>query len=219
MTCAKIITRLWIWTGPARLRALKNALKHINLYTIELPEWLKYKRIGEVTPVKTLKTLSISVANIRPDILQFLVLKRNARRIKFWQKSTDKRPARSVIPSTWSFTISSSGPRGLYQMESIYHKGANYCYAWIKGKVVDLIAPDSIKRIVKRFTKEWIKSKSLMDGIDLLNKINTSNQITEGNLETIDEIKLNFKNHSRDTEYINFRNGSIRITRDKIERV
>ncbi len=63
------------------------------------------------------------------------------------------------------------------------------------------------------------QSKNLMDAIDLLNKINTSNQLTEGNLETIDEIKVSFKNHNRFTEYLNFRNGSIRITKDKIERV
>jgi len=58
-----------------------------------------------------------------------------------------------------------------------------------------------------------------MDCNDLLNKINTSNQITEANLETIDEIKLNFKNYSSTTEYINFLNGSLKVTKDKIEMI
>lgn len=205
-------------TGQAQ--ALKNALKHINLYTIELPEWLKYKKDWRGNPCKDLKDfINLSGEYQDQTYYNFLVLKRNARRIKFWQKSTDEKTGKTSYSINMEFYYFFLRAQGLYQMESIYHKGANYCYAWIKGKVVDLIAPDSIKRIVKRFTKEWIKSKSLMDGIDLLNKINTSNQITEGNLETIDEIKLNFKNHSRNTEYINFRNGSIRITRDKIERV
>jgi hypothetical protein len=76
-----------------------------------------------------------------------------------------------------------------------------------------------MKRRVKRFTKEWIKSKNLMDGIAILNKINTSAQLTEGNFETIDEIKVNFKNYDRDTEYLHFRNCSIKVTRDKIEKI
>lgn len=71
-------------------------------------------------------------------------------------------------------------------------KNTDYCYVWLKGKVVDLIPPENIKRIVKRFTKAWIKSKNLTDEIAILNKLNTSNQITEGNIDTMEEHRARF---------------------------
>ncbi|MBK6964201.1 MAG: hypothetical protein IPH20_09715 [Bacteroidales bacterium] len=205
-------------TGLAQ--ALRNALKHINIYSIELPAWLRAKKDFRGNPCKDLKDfINLSGENQEQTYYNFLVLKRNARRIKFWQKTVEEKSGKTTYALNMEFFFFFLRANGFYQMESIYHKGANYCYAWIKGKAIDLIAPDAIKRIIKRFTKEWIKSKNLMDAIDLLNKINTSNQLTEGNLETIDEIKVSFKNHNRFTEYLNFRNGSIRITKDKIERV
>jgi hypothetical protein len=206
--------------ATGRQQALHNALKHINLYSIELPDWLSHKKDFRGNPCKDLKDfINLSGATQDKTYYNFLVLKRNARRIKFWNKTTDEKTGKSSYVLNMEFYFFFLRANGFYQMESIYHKGANYCYAWIKGKIVDLIAPDAIKRIIKRFTKDWIKGKNLMDTIDLLNKINTSTQLTEGNLETIDEIKLNFKNHTRFSEYINFRNGSLHITKDKITRI
>ena len=204
-------------TGQSQ--ALKNALRHINIYTLELPQWLKYKRDFRGNPCKDLKDfINLSGNTQEQTYFNFLVLKRNARRIKFWQKVVEPKGKVSYAINMEFFYFFLRA-NGFYQMESIYHKNANYCYAWIKGRVVDLIAPDAIKRIIKRFTKDWIKGLNIMDAIDLLNKINTSAQLTEGNLETIDEIKLNFVNHSRHTEFLHFSNGTIRIQRDKIEKI
>ncbi|KAF0198377.1 MAG: hypothetical protein FD166_1430 [Bacteroidetes bacterium] len=205
-------------TGQAQ--ALRNALKHINQYTIELPPWLAFKKDFRGNPCKDLKDfVNLSGDSVDQTYYNFLVLKNSAGRIKFWHKSLDEKTGK------WSYSLNLEDyyfflkANGFYQIESSYHKNADFCYAWIKGKVVDLIDPDTIKRTVKRFTRDWIKSKNLMDAKHLLNKINTSNQITEANLQSIDEISLNFKNYDRFTEYLNFRNGSLRITRDKIEKV
>jgi hypothetical protein len=108
---------------------------------------------------------------------------------------------------------------GFYVTDSPYHRKAGYCYAHIDGKVVDLINPENIKKIIKRFTKDWIRSKNLLDEVAILNKINSSNQISESNLQDIGEITLNFTNHDKRTEYLHFRNGSLKIQRDTIEKV
>jgi len=205
-------------TGQAQ--ALKNALKHINIYTLELPKWLKFKKDFRGNPCKDLKDfINLSGSTQDQTYFNFLVLKRNAKRIRFWHKQVEAKSGKVTYTINMEFFYFFLRANGFYQMESIYHKGANYCYAWINGRVVELVAPDAIKRIIKRFTKEWIKGMNLMDTIDLLNKINTSNQLTEGNLETIDEIKLNFINHNRHTEFLHFLNGSVRIQKDKIEKV
>lgn len=108
---------------------------------------------------------------------------------------------------------------GFYIMESSYHKNTEYCYVKLDGKAAELYHPNQIKRIIKRFTKGWIKNKKLMDAKAILNKLNTSNQISEANLDTLPEIKLNFKNYNRNTEYLHFKNISLKITKDLIETV
>ncbi|MCX6231110.1 MAG: hypothetical protein NTZ33_06160 [Bacteroidetes bacterium] len=205
-------------TGTAQ--ALKNALKHIDVFSIELPEWLCWKKDFRGNPCKDLKDfINLSGDDKEQTHYNFLVLKKNARRAKFWVKSFDEKKKKISYNINMEFYYFFLKCNGFYQMESIYHRKAGYCYAWINGKVVDLIHPDNIKRIVKRFTKEWIKSKNRMDGIELLNKLNTSPQIVESNLESIDMIKCEFKNYDRDTEYLHFKNGSLKITKDKIEKV
>ncbi len=55
-------------TGLAQ--ALRNALKHINIYSIELPEWLKYKkRFPGQTPARISKTSSTSQGRIRTRLI------------------------------------------------------------------------------------------------------------------------------------------------------
>ena len=201
--------------------ALKNALQHYNLYTVELPLWLKTKNDWRGNPCKDLKDfINISGTDADQTTYQFNVLKKNARRIKFWETITDpknkKKKSYNINMEFFYFFLKANG---FYQMESQYHKKAGYSYVHIQGKVVEIIHPDNIKRTIKRFTKDWIKKKQIMEGIELLNKINTSAQITEGNLETIEEIKLNFKNHDKETEYINFANASLKITPHTIESV
>jgi len=206
--------------ATGRQQAMKNALKHIDVFTIDLPEWLQWKKDFRGNPCKDLKDfLNLSGENYEQTRYNFLVLKKNACRVKFWVKSYDEKKKKTSYNINMEFFYFFLKANGFYQMESIYHKKAGYCYAWVKGKVVDLIHPDNIKRIVKRFAKEWIKSKNRMDGLELLNKLNTSNQIIEANLESIDMINCEFKNYDRFTEYINFKNGSLKITAEKIEKV
>lgn len=206
--------------ATGRAQALKNALKHIDVFTIDLPLWLHHKKDFRGNPCKDLKDfINLSGDNKEQTYYNFLVMKKNALRVKFWVKSYDEKKKKTSYNINMEFFYFFLKANGFYQMESIYHKKAGYCYAWVKGKVVDLIHPDNIKRIVKRFTKDWVKAKNRMDGLELLNKLNTSTQIVEANLENIDRIECNFKNYSHDIEYLHFRNGSFKITKDKIEKI
>ncbi|MFZ4401467.1 MAG: hypothetical protein ACOYO1_15635 [Bacteroidales bacterium] len=206
--------------ATGREQATKNALKHIDMYNIELPDWLQLKKDFRGNPCKDLKDfINLSGEDSSQTYYNFLVLKKNAFRVKFWSKVIDEKRKKTSINFDMECFYFFLKCNGFYQMESIYHKKAGYCYAWVKGKVVDLIHPDNVKRIIKRFTKEWVKGKNRMDTRELLNKINTSTQIIEANLESIDMISCNFKNYDRNTEYIHFKNGSLKITRDEIIKV
>ena len=201
-------------------QAMKNALKHIDLYTVELPAWLKSKNDWRGNPCKDLKDfINLAGADRDKTIFEFSVLKRSARRVKFWDKITDHKTKKVTYAINMEFFFWFLRANGFFQMDSIYHKKAGYCYVKLDGRVAYLIHPDDIKRMVKRFVKEWIGNRKLLDKLAILNKINTSTQLTEANIESIDSIDLEFKNHDRATEYIHFKNRSIRITRDKIETV
>lgn len=201
-------------------QAMKNALKHIDLYTIELPSWLKTKNDWRGNPCKDLKDfINLAGSDRDKTIFEFLVLKRSARRVKFWDKITDQKTKKVNYNINMEFFFWFLRANGFYQMDSVYHKKAGYCYVKLDGRIAWLIHPDDIKRMVKRFTKDWISNRKLLDKLAILNKINTSAQLTESNIESIDSIELNFKNHDRNTEYIHFTNRSIKITLDKIETV
>lgn len=201
--------------STGRQMALKNAIKYIDMYTLELPEWLGAKKDFRGNPCKDLKDF-INLIGDDADATrqQFLYRKAKARRVKFWSRNDKGEYA--INMEFYYFFLRANG---FYQMEYRHMKNTDYCYVWLKGKVVDLIPPENIKRIVKRFTKAWIKSKNLTDEIAILNKLNTSNQITEGNIDTMESIELNFKNVSAKYEYMHFKNGSLRISRDAIERI
>lgn len=206
--------------ATGRHQAMLNALKHIKLYTVELPKWLQHKNDWRGNPCKDLKDfINLAGEDIGRTTFEFLVLKRSARRVQFWDKITDQRSKKVNYNINMEFFFFFLRANGFYQMDSVYHKKAGYCYVKLDGKVATLIHPDDIKRMVKRFTKEWIKSRKLLDEIAILNKINTSAQLTESNIESVDPIELEFENYDRETEYIHFKNGSLRVKPDEIKRI
>lgn len=198
-----------------RAMALKNAVKYIDLFTIELPEWLGTKKDFRGNPCKDLKDFINLIGESEEETRkQFIYRKAKARKVKFWSRS--EKGEYSINMEYFYFFLKANG---FYQMEYRHLKNTDYCYAWIKGKVVDLIPPDGIKRIVKRFTKNWIKSKNLTDEIAILNKLNTSNQISEANIDTMDNVEIEFRNVSKEYEYLHFKNASLRISKTAIERI
>lgn len=208
-------------TGYAN--AMKFAHRHIHLCTIQLPDWLSKRNDWRGNPCKDIKDF-INIAGTNQDETshQFNVLKRRAFPMKFWNKAIKKNKdgeseiSYNINLENYYYFLQS---HGWYITDSEYHRKAGYCYAHIDGKKVDLIHPEHIKKMVKRFTKEWIRSKGLLDEVAVLNKINSSNQIGETNLQELKQIELDFKNHTKETEWLHFRKTSLRITREKIEKV
>jgi hypothetical protein len=203
-----------------RNEAYKFALKNISLFTLYLPEWIKYRMDWRGNPCKDAKDfINLSGKDKQETKDNFDVLCRRAIPMKFWHKAIDDKTGKVTYNLNLEYYYHFLNAHGFRVMDSKYHRKASYCYARITGKVVELIHPDEIKKIIKRFTKDWIREKNLLDEIALLNKINTSNQINEMNLQELPSFNPNFKNHSKDAEYIHFNNGSLKITRDKIERI
>lgn len=202
--------------------ARKMALKYMTLYTLELPKWLTKKRDWRGNPCKDVKDYINIVGKDEDDTRdKFTVLMRRAKPMKFWEKVTEEVKGKEKV----SYNINLEyyyhflQMHGFYTMDSKYHKKAGYCYCKIEGKRVKLINPDNIKKMVKRFTKDWIRSRNLLDEIAILNKINASTQISENNLQELSEIKPKFQNFSPDYETMIFENAALKITKDEITRI
>jgi len=205
--------------STGRAQAIKMGLKHINIRSMEMPSWIDKKKDWRGNPCKDVKDF-ISVSGNTQDQTthNFNVLKVNAKPMKFWSKSQDKsgNDTYNINLEHYYFFLQANG---FYVMDSQYHKKAGYCYARVKGKIIELIHPDDIKKITKRFTKEWIRSRYIMDETAILNKINSSNQISENNLQELAEIAPEFNNFNSKFDTICYRNGALKITKDEIKRI
>lgn len=202
--------------ATGRAMALKNAVKYINLFTIEMPEWLEKKRDYRGNPCKDLKDF-INLAGDNWDATreQFRHRQAKARRVKFWEKS-DKGEYNLNMEYYYFFLKAN----GFYQMDYRHMKNTTYCYVQIVGgKIVKLIHPEDIKRVIKKFTKDWVMSKNLPDEISILNKLTLSSQISEANIDTMESIEVELRNASAEAEYLHFNNSSLRITKNAIERI
>lgn len=202
-----------------RAQAIKNGLQYISIYTLELPAWIEKKSDWRGNPCKDAKDFINTAGKFQDDTNhKFTVLKTNAKPMRFWSKSKDKNgnDSYNINLEHYYFFLQANG---FYVMDSQYHKKAGYCYARVEGKMVELIHPDDIKKITKRFTKDWIRSRYLMDETAILNKINSSNQISENNLQELAEIAPNFENFNKHYDTICYRNGALKITKDEIARV
>ena len=202
--------------------ARTNALKHMNLFTLQLPNWLTKKKDWRGNACKDMKDF-INLAgndedNTRGEITKLI---RRAKPMKFWEKTVEEVKGKQKVNYTINleYYYFFMKMHGFYCMNSKYHKKAGYCYARVEGKKVTLIHPDDIKRIAKTFTKDWIRSRNLIDEIAILNKINSSNQISENNLQELEYIEPNFDNYSKDYDTLVFPNGALKITKDEIKRI
>ncbi|PXX96886.1 hypothetical protein DF185_19800 [Marinifilum breve] len=205
--------------ATGRAQAIKMGLKYINIFTLELPKWIETKKDWRGNPCKDAKDfVNVAGKNQEETSRKFTVLKANAKPMKFWTKSQDKNgnDTYNINLEYYYFFLQANG---FYVMDSQYHKKAGYCYARVNGKTVELIHPDDIKKITKRFSKEWIRSRYLMDENAILNKINSSNQISENNLQELAEIAPEFNNFNSKFDTICYRNGALKITKDEITRI
>lgn len=200
-------------TGQAMAR--KNALEHINMYTMTLPEWLSIKKDFRGNPCKDIKDFIAQFKTPDEALSSVRIRKAKSRKIKFWHKDPEKGTYNLNMEHYFHFL----NINGFYIFRYGHIKNTDYCYVHIRENVVNIITPDQIKRKIKRLTKEWVMSKNLVDEIAILNKLNTSAQISESTVDCIGEIELDFKNCSKDVEYMHFKNCSLKITTDKIEKV
>ena len=201
--------------ATGRKMAAKIALDHIGLKTMELPEWLATKKDFRGNPCKDIKDFIAQFKTDTEAAHQVAILKAKARSVKFWSKN----PEKGTINLSMELFLYFLKMTGFYITHYPYMPGEDYCYIRLQGQEVNFIKPKELKWYIKNFTKEWIKSKNLKDEIAILDKIHTSSYFSESTLDGLNENKVDFDLCKADEEYLHFKNCSLRIRPESIDRI
>ncbi len=88
-----------------------------------------------------------------------------------------------------------------------------YTYIRVDKNIVKSIEPSAIKD----FVNEFLESRAAVE--DLRNTFYRSPHLSEGSFSNLPLLKLEFKGHAADRQYLFFENATWKITADKIEEV
>ena len=212
-------------TGQAAAKSF--GLKHLDVRTIVLPESLGHKKDFRGNPCKDARDYVNTVGkdqDATESAFRSLIL--DAFPFRFWDRTEKKGTEdgyeiRLNLESLYRFL----NANGYYTIASDLNK-QGYAYAKIENKLVDYIDIDSIKKHVKGFLKAFVNREDFYMRTShvakkevLLNKINTSNQINESNLQDLPMIQLKTKNYTQHSEMLIFNNAACQITKDEITQV
>ena len=195
--------------------AHKTAEQNFELLNIPLPAWLSTKKDFRGNPAKDIKDYINTFKTSESAKYGFdRLAKGKARAVKFWWEDKENRIRFS--PINFAFFLEVCGyARYKYSVD----KNKDYCFIFIKDKIVRIMSPDNIKAEVKSFTLEWLESKNLTNEVKVLNAFISTKSLSDSVLETLPFVEIILKNYSKDTEYIHFKNKSLKITADKIETI
>lgn len=198
-----------------RKQAHKTAERHCELLNIPLPTWLEQKRDFRGNPAKDIKDYINTFKTMEEARDAFgRLAKGKARSVKFWQEGKENRITFS--PINFAFFLEVCGySRYKYQVD----KNKDYCFSFIENKIVRVISVENIKADVKSFALAWLESKNLTNEVKVLNAFISAKSFADTVLDTLPFVDIKFINYYKGAEFIHFKNTSLKITADKIERI
>ena len=185
------------------LKGAEMALTHIELYTIELPEWIKKYKDNRGNPRKDLRDF----LELKPDKFEFEKMMSVAKRCQFWEAKLSKDGAKTYrVNSTFLLYFLKLNGYGKY----IDKIGIRFFCKKDGYKVI--LYPDA--GFLRQFVKKYLNDNFIP--IDVQNLFLQSKGSSSSILEDIEEIKFDFKDYSQASQLLFFANTSINITKDDI---
>ena len=179
------------------------ALEYIDVFTIELPQWLTTYKDVRGRPRKDLRDF----VELRPNVWEFKELMKVAMPVKFWEKTYTKNGIRLEINS-------------LYLLNFLKVNGF--------GKIVDpgndqvtyvRVYEHCVKEIrlqsISDFISQWAKDNKL--DVDVQNLIINSSRVSSSTFEKMDTISPNFKNYNSTTQTLFFENKVVTVSSEGVE--
>lgn len=229
---AKSITVLYDLDDTGRNYAYRMAIRYMNIKLAMLPEEMYKSTNGACKDVKDyfIKwTTGDNAIARRQDYFFMDKFKRfdhlvsNALPLKFWMdKIKEVKDGEITQEKVVGVEIDNEQLFRFLMAYGIYryaYSDEEFKYVQIKENIVEEIGDKKISGVVNQILRDFIKSSPVYFDKQLLNAINRSNQVKGQSLQNLSEVKLSFTYDSKDQDFLFFRNGALRITKNDMEMV
>lgn len=192
--------------------AHKQAMKFLDIYTIELPEDLKRHRDSRGNPCKDVRDY---LNYYRRSDLERLI--ECALPYRFWeQKPRYEGRGDNRIFVGYDYEVDNVQMYNFLQKNGFYRiavgdKESDWEYIKITGNTVSKSDPVKIRAFIKKFLQERLLDK------DLRNAMFRTTQMSESSLSNLDDIRIDFTDFDKHTQFMFFQNKTLQITASEIK--
>ena len=190
--------------NTGRCKGTELALRFLDIHTVWLPNWLSGYRDNRGKPRKDFRDF----VELRPKNKDFRNLLELAMPARFWVKSWSERSKKETYDIDTACLHNFLTLNGFYTLKDENTDNTKYIY--LDGCVVQQIKPKDISSFLKRFAVERYLPR------DIRNLILNSQRTGESSLSQLDEISLNFKSYTSDSQFLFFSKSTWEVTKDGI---
>lgn len=182
------------------------ALKHIDVYTVWLPSWLKKYHDHRGKQRKDLRDWS----DLRPDRQDFRNLLMRGKPAQFWVDKVDKNGNRRYEVDT-EYLFHFLQLHGFYILHDENSKDPRFI------RVEDNVVRSVTTRDIRGFVRRWAQDDDNTQHHNIRNLILNTPRLSPVSLEALQETELDFTSSSSDSQLFFFRNGTASVTSEKVD--
>lgn len=186
-------------------KATELALKYMDILTVWLPSWLTTYKDWRGKPRKDFRDFM----ELRQRNEDFRNLLKMAMPARFWEITQNEKTGKKqyeIDADCLHYFLKLNGFHALRDENS-----ANTQYVRVVGRIVSSIKGKDIRTFLRQFARERYLDRNIR------NLILNSPRMSDGALENLDEITLDFTSYTRKSQYFFFPNAVWEVTGDKIE--
>ncbi len=187
------------------------ALKYIDLKTIWLPDYLKFKRDFRGNQCKDVRDfVNHFYDDKKPNFNQLNKLIKNALPMKFWDEVYNEKTKKTG----YYFNIVNSHHflkhNGFYRLETPTEKD-DYCYVKITGNVVKRVTPN----IIENFINDFLIKRQIP--VPIRNMVLKTPYLKDATLSKLPLTTLNFVDATPNSQFWFFKDFSLEITKNGLK--
>jgi hypothetical protein len=187
-------------------KAMEFALEHIEVFTVELPNWLPKYKDARGKPRKDLRDF-LDIKNSRKEFENLLSI---AKPVKFWETKYIKNEKRVEINTVFFLHFLKYNNFG-----KITDKDTGYItYCRIKGHKIEKIMSG---KTIRNFVLDYLNDNYV--NVEVQNLFINSTKTSINVLDNMPDFCINFKDYTINSQMLFFENCAINVFKDKIEEV
>ncbi len=180
-------------------QAYKLGLQYLDIKTIWLPAKLRSYNDNRGKPRKDFR----DYVEIWPKIEDFKKLMRVAMPMRFWDESYGDGGVKYFFNNEQAYYFLQAN--GFHQFENKNVRDG-MMFIHMNGNIISQVEADDCRKFIQNFLKERFLP------IPLRNVIHRSNQLGDSSLRGLDEIKLDFTDYDKTSQYLFFMNRTWKVT-------